>query len=428
MTGKVVEVTIEDIGSSGDGIGHVDASPVYVPLALPGDALTVRLGARRGQGHAADVIESQALMPRHQPVCRHFGTCGGCRLQHLPPPDYRRWKRDRVEAALASRGIGDVEIKPLIDGEFAARRRLRLAFQPEGKGLVFGLRKRLDRRIVAIEECPIAKPAIVRLFDLLRHGFATLDTAVKGGEISITAADNGLDLLLETPIPPSLADREALAGLADAQDLARLAWREGRTASVEPISARRQPIIDFGGVPTALPIGAFLQATSEAERAIRSAVALAIGEARTLADLFAGCGTLGLPFAKEGRKIFAAERDPAMIEALRLAADGSGLGARVDAIARDLDRDPLVGDELAPFEAVIVDPPRAGAPAQVQAIASTASPSRVAMVSCNPATFSRDARTLIEAGYRLSWVQPIDAFLFAAEIELVGAFERAITP
>lgn len=428
MIGKVIEVSIEDIGASGDGIGHVDGSPIYVPLALPGDVLTVRLSAKRGQGYAADMVESQALMPRNQPVCRHFGTCGGCRLQHLSPLDYRRWKQQRIETALASRGIENIEIKPLIDGEPATRRRLRLAFLPDGGGLVFGFRKRLDRKVVAIEECPISEAAIVKLFNRLRHCLAALDMAAKGGEISITAADNGLDLLIQTPIAPNLADREALAALADGEDLARLAWRQDLRASIEPISVRRQPIVDFDGVPVDLPTDAFLQATKQAEVAIRAAVARAVGDARAIADLFSGCGALCLPFADQGRKIFAAERDPAMIQALGAAAGAAGLASKVSTVVRDLDDEPLSEGELERFEALIIDPPRAGASAQVQAIASASSPTCVAMVSCNPATFARDAHTLIEAGYRLLWVQPIDAFLFAAEIELVGAFEHAITP
>ncbi|MGI9510561.1 MAG: TRAM domain-containing protein, partial [Geminicoccaceae bacterium] len=236
MIGRTVEVAIETIGANGDGVGHVDGMPVYVDQGLPGDALTVRLCAGRGQGYAAETVEARTLMPRRMPICGHFGMCGGCRLQHLSTPDYRRWKEQRIEAALASRGIDKVEIKPLIDGSPASRRRLRLAFRSKGKGIVLGFRKRLGQEVVAIEECPIACEEIVNIFKPLQHHLGSLDMAARGGEVTITSADNGLDLLIETPISPNLADREALAGLANTEDLARLSWRENPRAPIEPIS------------------------------------------------------------------------------------------------------------------------------------------------------------------------------------------------
>ncbi|MGI9452004.1 MAG: class I SAM-dependent RNA methyltransferase, partial [Geminicoccaceae bacterium] len=397
---------------------------LYVPLALPGDALTVRISARRGAGYAADLVEARTLMPRQAPACAHFGACGGCRLQHLSPIDYRAWKRQRVVSALAHRGIEDVEIKPLIDTSPAARRRLRLAFCKSNQGVSLGFRRRLGKEIVDIRDCAIALPIIVNLLNPLRHCLSTLDLAAKPGEVSITAADNGLDLLLQTLAPPNLADREALAAFAETSDLARLAWRGDATEPAEPIAARRQPMVDAGGIPIALPSGAFLQATHEAERAIRAAVARAIHDAETIADLFAGCGALSLPFAAESRRIHAIERDPDMVRTLSAAARTAGLQAHVDAAARDLDREPLSGDELDRFDAVILDPPRAGARPQVEAIARAASPQTIAMVSCNPGTFARDARILTDAGYQHLWTQPIDAFQYAAEIELVAAFER----
>lgn len=424
MIGRTVDLTIDDIGSGGDGIGRFDGHAIYVPLALPGDALTVRLSARRGTGYAAERVETRALMPRQSPACRHFGACGGCRLQHLAPVDYRSWKRQRVVSALANRGMTDVEIRPLIDTNPATRRRLRLAFHPMNQSVGLGFRRRLGKEIVDVKECAIALPIIVDLLTPLRTCLASLELAAKPGEVSITSADNGLDLLLQAPIEPNLGDREALAAFAESEDLARLAWRSETAAPAEPVAARRQPMVDVGGIPIDLPIGAFLQATDDAERAIRDAVAKAIDGSETIADLFAGCGALSLPFAGESRRILAIERDPAMIHALNAATRTSGLASKVDAVSRDLDREPLSGDELERFDAVILDPPRAGARAQVEAIAASEGPQRIAMVSCNPATFARDARTLIDAGYCLLWVQPIDAFLYAADIELVGAFEH----
>ncbi|MEM7045423.1 MAG: TRAM domain-containing protein [Pseudomonadota bacterium] len=424
--GREIDLTIDEIGSSGDGVGRFDGGPVYVPLALPGDDLTARLITKRGDGYAAETIKAHSLTPRRQPLCRHFGACGGCRLQHLSPIDYRQWKSQKVKSALARRGIDGVGIKPLIDGHPETRRRLRLAFSPRARGSALGLRRRLDNDIVAVEECPIALPLIVQLLAPFRLALPILDLAAKGGQISITAADNGLDILIETPLPPSLGDREALAALADEEDLARLTWRESTHELPEPLSVRRQPEVDFGGVSVALPAAAFLQATDEAERAIRDSIIKALGSAEMVADLFSGCGAFGLPLALEERRVHAVDHDPGMIEALNGAASAASLAQRVTAIARDLDRDPLSASELSTFDAAILDPPRAGAHSQVEAIAEGQGPLVLAMVSCNPTTFARDARTLIDAGYHLDWVQPIDAFLFAADVELVAAFKRTI--
>ncbi len=237
-------------------------------------------------------------------------------------------------------------------------------------------------------------------------------------------AQSGLDLLLTTALPPGLAEREALAAFAAQEDLARLAWHAAVGAEAEPIAARRPVWVDFGGVRVDLPSGAFLQATGFAEEAIRSAVALAVGDGRRIADLFAGCGTLGLPLAAAGRRVLALDADLPMLAAAGRAARQAGFGDRLRTERRDLERAPLAGPALERLDAVILDPPRAGARAQATALAASRVP-RIAMVSCNPATFARDARTLVDGGYRLLSVQPIDAFLWSSQIELVGAFARA---
>ncbi len=420
--GLELDVEIARIGIGGDGIAEHDGKPVYVPLALPGDRLSVRLKEKRGEGYAAETIESRDLMPRRAPACRHFGACGGCRLQHLPVTLYRDWKQQQIQYALKSRGIEDASIRPMIDAAPETRRRLRLAFVNAGGRAILGHRRRGGREIVDITECPIALPAITALFEPFRQTLVTLDMAKAGGEVSITAADNGLDLLIDSKSEPTLADREALAALAEREDLGRVAWRPDAMSEAEPIAARREVIVRFGTVPAALPSGAFLQATDAAERAIVKSVTSAIDGATRVADLFSGCGAIGLPLASEGRNVRAFERDAAMVRTLSAAARRAGLEASIQAESRDLDGNPLTGGDLSDFDALILDPPRAGARPQVEAIARAKSTPAIAMVSCNPATFARDARTLIDAGYRLDWLQPIDAFLFAAEIELVAAF------
>jgi 23S rRNA (uracil1939-C5)-methyltransferase len=256
----------------------------------------------------------------------------------------------------------------------------------------------------------------------LRALLARLDLARQGGELQITASARGIDLEI-IGAPPTLADREALAAFAQAEDLGRISWSSDATTESEPIVQRRAPTAVFGEVQVELPPGAFLQATEVAEAGIRHAVGRAIGDAGRIADLFAGCGTFSLPLAAAGRTAHAIERDPVMLAALETAARRAGLAARITTERRDLQRAPLAGTELDRFDALVVDPPRAGARTQAEALAASQL-ARLAMVSCNPATFARDARILIDGGYECLWVQPIDAFLWSSRLELVGAFTR----
>lgn len=433
--GREGEVEIESVGRNGDGIAQLDGLRVFVPQALPGDRLHVRLIAKRADGYTTEVVERQKTTERAEPACPHFGRCGGCQLQHLPADDYRCWKVQQIETALASRGFANVDIRPLIESRPASRRRLRLAFPPAGGRRPvedqpsaggcqpLGFRARQSRDIVPIETCPIALPSLMDCLPPLNELLQRLDLASEGGELHLTATDTGIDLLIETPPSPNLADLEALGAFADQHDLARLAWRPSAASTPEPIAIRRPATVRMGGVPVDLPIGAFLQATEQAETAIRKAVMEAIDPADGIGDFFAGCGAFGLPLAAAGRKVIAIERDPAMVAAMLAAARSAGISHQLTADERDLDREPLDQTDLDNLDAIIIDPPRSGARRQVEAIAQTQGPSTLAMASCNPKTFARDARILADGGYRLSWVQPIDAFLWSAQIELVAAFE-----
>ncbi len=438
MIGREFDVEIETIGRSGDGIARPEGLPIFIPFALPGDRLRIRLTAKRADGYAAEIINAQQQSDRAAPACPHFGRCGGCQLQHLPIDNYHHWKMGQIRTALDHRGLTGIDIRPIIQGERAARRRLRLAFPPVGsrkpgkkrQALVageakLGFRSRRSSEIVAIERCPIAVPALIAILEPLKTLLGSLDLAIKGGDILLTATDTGLDILLQAPLSPNLADLEALGAFADMHDLARLAFRLDAKSEPEPIAARRPASVTMGGLPVGLPVGAFLQATERAEIAIRDSVREAIGDGQAIADLFSGCGTFGLPLAALGRDVIAFERDDAMVDAMKTAAKAAGIEHRLTAETRDLERQPLDQTDLESLDAAIVDPPRAGAHSQARALAASAV-EKVAMVSCNPTTFARDARLLIDGGYRLSWVQPIDAFLWSAEIEQVGAFERLL--
>jgi 23S rRNA (uracil1939-C5)-methyltransferase len=363
-----------------------------------------------------------AEAPRAEPPCPHFGACGGCQLQHLPAAQYRAWKLGQVRTALARQGLDGIPIEPLVEGDPGSRRRVRFAFERRGATVQLGFRERRGRGIVEIDVCPVAARGLIDLLPALRALLARLDLARRGGELQVTWTAGGIDLEI-IGAPPSLADREALAACAQAEDLARTSWGGGGETDAEPVAERRVPATAFGEVAVELPPGAFLQATAAAEAGILSAIRRALGDSGRVADLFAGCGTFSLPLAAAGRTVHAVERDAAMLAALGRAARRAGLAGRVTTERRDLQRAPLAGAELERFDALVVDPPRAGALAQADAIAA-APVSRLAMVSCNPATFARDARILIDGGWRSLWVQPIDAFLWSSRVELVGAFAR----
>jgi 23S rRNA (uracil1939-C5)-methyltransferase len=422
-TGARHEVAIEAIGARGDGVARLDGVRIFVPLAVPGDRLRVRIAGRRGDGLVGEPVEWFERASRTEPPCPHFGVCGGCQLQHVPAAQYRAWKHAQVVAALAQRGLDGIPVAPLVSARPGGRRRARFAFVRHGATVRLGFRERTGHHVVEVGVCPVMVPQLVSLLPPLGALLARLDPARGGGELEATASATGIDLQITAAHAPTLAAREALAAFAQARDLARISWRLDATSAAEPIVQRRAPRIAFGEVQVELPSGAFLQATEAAEIAIRRAVEEAIGDVRRIADLFAGCGTFSLPLAAAGRLVHALERAPAMLAALEQAAGGAGLVGRVTTERRDLHRAPLAGAELDRFEALVLDPPRAGARAQAAALAASRV-ARLAMVSCNPATFARDARILTDGGWRCVRVQPIDAFLWSSRIELVAAFVR----
>ncbi len=409
---------VERLGAAGDGIGHLGTDTVYLPLGLPGERWRVRLGERRAGAIHATGLERLSGPDRREPVCPHFGQCGGCALQHLPGADYRDLKTRRALAPLDRLGLRPDLVRPIEVSPPASRRRVRLAWQRRGGRVRLGYRQRRGRDIVAVTRCPIALPVIEALLEPLAACLAGLGLA--GGELLVTATPEGPDLLLVTGEPLDLADRERLAELATAHDLARIAV--GAPGDAEPLIVRRQPTLTLGDTRVDLPAGAFLQATGPGEQALQAAIADWLPENAVVLDLFAGLGTLSLPLAGGARRILAFEQDASCVVALQAAARRARL-AGVTAVRRDLEQDPLLPPELAQADLLILDPPRAGARAQVEALAD--SPPRVAYASCHPGTFARDAAVLAAKGWHLTELRPIDQFLFSAEVELVALFRRS---
>ncbi len=419
--GRTAEVTIERLGAAGDGLAEFDERPLYIPAALPGELVRVRITGRRGDGLAAAVEELLTPAPeRAIPPCAHYGECGGCDLQHYADAPTARFKADLVAEALSRRGIA-VEIRPTATSPAASRRRIVLAIRRTTKGIIVGFNAPESARVVDLAVCPVAMPALSRLIDPIRVAAAAWIAPGEAADVALTKGDTGVDLLVRAPRDPGLDEREALAAFAEAEDLARVSWSHDR-GDTQPIARRRPFHVRFGSVAVEPPPGSFLQATDHGEAMLAEAVLAALPTHGRLVDLFAGCGTFALRLAARGGDVRAVEGDLAASEALGAAARAAMLPVAVD--HRDLDERPLVASDLAGVVGLVFDPPRTGARAQAMELAKSKVPVIVA-VSCNPASFARDARILIDGGYRLEPVQPIDQFRWTAHVELVAVFRRS---
>jgi 23S rRNA (uracil1939-C5)-methyltransferase len=390
-----VSERIVRLAARGDGVSEAGG---FFPLTAPGDA----------------VLPDGTVEPgphRQAPPCRHFPECGGCQLQHVDDAAYAAFLGDRIASALAAQGV---PIPGLIEPHISppnSRRRGSLRFE---RGAL-GFNAEASHRIVDMRECHILRPELFALVAPVRELLKRISGRPATG-VRLTLADQGPDLLLEKVEAEGLEATEALTAFAAEHRLARLAldYGYGPEDRWEP-----DPVtITLGGVAVPLPHGAFLQATREGEGTLVEAVREAVGPARIVADLFAGLGTFALSL---DARVLAVEggRDSAL--ALRAAAGRAQCPVFVD--HRDLFRQPLDEAELGRFEAVVLDPPRAGAKEQATHLARSAVP-RIAYVSCNPSTFARDAATLVSGGYRLLWAKPIGQFRWSTHVELAAAFER----
>jgi 23S rRNA (uracil1939-C5)-methyltransferase len=413
-------LVVEELGAQGDGIAHWQGEPVFLPFTVPGDRVRAEIGVRRGSGHEGRVVERIVSGPgRADPVCRHFGRCGGCALQHLQAEDYRAVKLGALHVALLRARIDPAVVAPLRSVP-PSRRRVRLGLSrprdPHAPGLV-GLRERFRHGLIDLTECAVLEPALFALVDPLRRLASELLPPGATAEAMLTRCDSGVDLLVEHAEPPGLVALEALGALAADRDLARIVWRSGRE---DMLVVERRPVrVVFSGVAVPFPPGAFLQASAAAEAVLVDEVVGAVGGRKPVLDLYAGLGTFAFALAHAG-SVHAVEGDAAAVASLAAA---SSSAPRVTVERRDLDRDPLAGAELSRYAAAVFDPPRAGALHQTAALAASQLQTIVA-VSCNPATFARDAARLIAGGFRLERVVPVDQFVWTPHLELVAAFRR----
>jgi 23S rRNA (uracil1939-C5)-methyltransferase len=414
----VVELlTIARLGHRGDGIAEgADGAdgPVYIAGALPGETVAVEPWPGHSERRRLLKIETPSS-ERATPICPHFGDCGGCAVQHWQSGPYRAWKRALVVDALRQAGL-DAPVGELIDAHGEGRRRAVFhARRGAGNTLEVGFSAARDHRVVAIEQCPVLAQSLDGALPAARAIAQMLGTTAKPLDIAVTATEAGLDIDVRGSgaLTPSLMT--ALAQLAGAHNLARL------TRHGELIAGIRPPTVRIGRTTVPLPPACFLQATAEGEAVLSRLVVSACEGAARVADLFCGIGSFALRLA-ERAQVFAADNDEDALAALARAAATAGGLKPLEIEARDLFRRPLLARELKRFDAVVFDPPRQGASAQAGELAVSGVP-RIIAVSCNPATFARDAAELVHGGYRLAAVTPVDQFRYSPHVEIVALLE-----
>ena len=403
-------VTINRLGHQGDGVAD---GPLFAPRTLPGEVISgVADGSQLG-----DIRIETPSDHRVQAPCRHYKSCGGCQLQHADDGFVADWKTGIVAQALAAQGL-EAELRPIHTSPARSRRRATLAARRTKKGALVGFHGRATDVITEIPDCQLLDPDLMAAIPMAE------DLAVIGASrktplaVTVTTSEIGLDVLVRNGKPLDGQLRVELAQLIGRHNLARLAWED------ELIGMEQPPTQAFGPAHVCPPPGSFLQATSDGEAALLAAVQETVGDAARVIDLFAGCGTFTLPLAQRA-EVHAVEGEKAMIEALDMGWRRAQGLKKVTSETRDLFRRPVLPDELSPFsnayEAAVIDPPRAGAEAQVAELARAKTPV-IAYVSCNPVTFARDAKTLVSAGYTLNWVQTVDQFRWSAHVELAASF------
>jgi 23S rRNA (uracil1939-C5)-methyltransferase len=428
MKKQDVVIRIGAVGRRGDGVGDWQGQPVFVPRALPGETVRARLLEKRDQGIAAALLEVTApSAERAAPPCPHYDSCGGCSLQHWAEEAYRGWKLERPKALLARAGLAPGEWKETIYIPAGTRRRATLAAWQQNGRLQLGYHRARSHDVADIESCLMLTPALRAAAQGMRPHLAALLAPHKEAAVFLQHTGSALDAMITGPLAdeargaPGLAARERMAEMAQACGLARLSWRRSEKDAPEIVVQAAPVLKQMGALAVELAPGAFMQPSAEGEAALAGAVLapLRAAGARNVADLFAGSGTFAGPLLALGA-VYAAESEDAAISALQKAGRGS---AMLKTARRNLFRDPLAAKELAAFDAVVMDPPRMGAKEQAGQLAQSAVP-LVVSVSCNPATFVRDALLLRGGGYRLESVQAVDQFVWSSHIELVGIFRR----
>lgn len=414
-------LTIDHLGREGDGVAKTEDGPVFVPYTLPGEV--VRVFVERDRGEVVEVVE--ASTDRVEPACKHFGTCGGCSLQHMKEGAYLDWKRQQVQMVIKKHGI-DFEVAHVIPVSKQSRRRAAFSYKAAKNGVHLGFHGKRSSEIVSPEECPVLHP------DLEKHlvsknvskkaegGFARLASLVvrakREERMLATLGKNGVSIEMTGREPGSSRfDVEEMWGATSSF------WKVMMNGDLSSVD-NGDDVIESGGFSLYAPPGAFLQASADAEASLVSNAVSFLKDCKACADLFCGIGTFTLPMAKFAT-VLAVESEQSAIDALKKTVSKTRKIKNIRTLRRDLFKHPISHMELKKIEGVLFDPPRAGASAQCEQIVKSGV-GRVSAVSCNPVSFARDARILIDGGFKMTSLQPVDQFLWSHHIELAATFER----
>lgn len=428
-----VKLTIDALGGIGDGLARYEGNTVFVPLTCPGDTVNAILH-KAGKDHLR-ATATEIITPsehRQLPPCRHFGTCGGCSLQHLNSTTYTRFKQNILAHIITELGVAPSVITPMVEVGEKSRRRAEFKIAVN-KGVVsLGFYAPKSHDIIALTECPVSDDRLTALLPPLKNCLQSLKKPGMLKAISVTALDSGLDAIIIVRSPLSDSDREKLVSFAKAHNVARLNEhiQTHELSHTSPSAEHSTCLYDgensaiaLGGVQVLLPVGAFLQATHKGQTAITQLVTEHLAGCERIADLYAGCGTYSFELVKHTASVTAYEGTEDMVQAMHNAIIRNNLEGRMTAYTRDLFTRPLNKEELNRFDGVVINPPRNGALPQIKHLITSAART-IVMVSCNPATFKRDAQCLIKGGYRLTRATAIDQFYWSGHLELVACFQR----
>jgi 23S rRNA (uracil1939-C5)-methyltransferase len=420
---KDIPVTISHIGASGDGVGTYEEKSVYVPKTAPGDAGIIRVKKENAEGIFGKMVRLEAASAVRVPApCPHFEHCGGCALQHVNENFYRDWKIGKVKAALARAEINVGAWEEPVFLPAATRRRTTIAAFKNGKDVRFGYFAPGTHDIIDVKTCLVVEPVLEDKMLQLKALITPLIPERKAVDIMIQHAGGAFDMVLTGPWKDkkgfTLEQHEALAAIMETLDIARVSLKEKEFSPPEILLSRSPVLKQFGAVHVALPPGTFLQASLEGERTLGDLVVNYAGDAKNIADLFAGCGTFAGALLAAGASVHAVDGDKAAMAAL-----GMVKHQKLTSAHRDLFKNPLTAAELKAYDCAVFDPPRAGAASQAEMLAWS-DVGRVIGVSCNPVSFARDAKTLQDGGYTLKSLTIIDQFVWSSHVEVAGLFTR----
>lgn len=419
----LIEVSVSAIGAKGDGLAKDrEGVEYFVPYSTQGDVLEIRCLDKRGDvyvGHIENIITPSP--DRAEAPCPYYTQCGGCSLQHLNDKAYGQWKKERISEALNRMGI-EAEIDDPVLIPQGQRRRAAFAVMKKGKKIVFGFNAKSSHRIEEIDHCLLLTQPLDHLIQALRALMPHVMKQEGRGDIIVNYGDDTCDVVFALPGRPDLKVHEKLIAFAEQNNIGRMSWQENAKGDPEIIAQRRHVEVTFAQTKVELPANPFLQPSKMGEEAMTGLALQALDAEKKILDLYCGCGSFTFALAQKAI-VHGVEANPTAIKALELSAGRGAMGGRITTEVRDLTRQPLMGKELEKFDAVLFDPPRAGAKEQAEELAKS-NIALIIAVSCNPTTFARDASALIEGGYKLEKVVPIDQFTWSAHVEVLAIFRK----